>query len=353
MILAVAAIVLGGPAAPGVPASGSDSAVPITGAATADAMAVRQVGTTTPAASPQGRIRAAFYYPWFPETWGQQPASPFTNYVPSAGSYSSDDLATVRSQIAEMQYGGITLGIASWFGQGTITDRHWRSLIDAAAGTGFAWAPYFEAEGVSNPTAEQLADDLHYLLTTYSGRGSALAAIAGAGMLVFVYNADDTTTAAGCATVTRWRQAQELLASTYGESVFVDLKVFPGYTSCADDPSIGAWHQYGPSSASHDFSRAPGGGAFSISPGFWKSGTAYGAAPFLARDAARWASDVAAMNASPARWQLVTTFDEWGEGTAIESSSGCRVAVPAGVLCAWNGGAHSDYLEALHAAPVP
>jgi hypothetical protein len=69
-------------------------------------------------------IRAAVYYPWFPQAWNQQGQNPFTSYRPSRGSYSTD-VATVRAQIADMQYGRISVGIASWFGPGTTTDSHW------------------------------------------------------------------------------------------------------------------------------------------------------------------------------------------------------------------------------------
>ena len=168
-----------------------------------------------------------------------------------------------------------------------------------------------------------IAANLHYLHRTYGG-GSALAMLPGKRMLVFVYNADDLDTAHGCATVTRWKQAKHLLRQQYAETIYVDLKVFPGYATCAGDASVDGWHQYGPASAVQDFSKAPGDGSYAISPGFWKAGMAYGTAPFLARDRARWQSNIAAMNASGAKWQLITTYNEWGEGTAIESSSGCR-----------------------------
>ena len=61
------------------------------------------------------------------------------------------------------------VGIASWFGRGKATDGHWPALMQAAQGTGFAWAPYYEPEGVSDPSPQQIADDLHYLWTTYRG----------------------------------------------------------------------------------------------------------------------------------------------------------------------------------------
>jgi hypothetical protein len=295
-------------------------------------------------------IRAAFYYPWFPEAWNQQGQNPFTNYSPARGFYSIT-VATVAAQITDMQYGGITVGIASWFGQGSTTDKHWPALMQAARGTGFTWAPYYEPEGISDPTPQQIAGDLHYLKATYGGPGSALADLPGQGMPVFVYNSD-TTTAQGCATVSRWNQARQILQQQYGESVYIDLKVFPGYATCAGTPGINGWHQYGPASANQNFANAPGDGSYSISPGYWKSGAPYGAAPFLARDRARWQASIASMNASGARWQLITTYNEWGEGTAVESSAGCRSPAPAGAYCDWSGAnGVSDFITDLHNAP--
>ncbi|WDZ87046.1 hypothetical protein [Micromonospora cathayae] len=295
-------------------------------------------------------VRAAFYYPWFPEAWRQQGLDPFTNYRPTRGLYSVDE-ATVRQQVAEMREGWITLGVASWFGRGTTTDRHWPALMAGARDTGFGWAPYYEPEGTSDPTVSRLVDDLHYLRTTYGGARSPLTVLPGGAMLVFVYNANDLTTAAGCDTVNRWNAARDRLLAQYGEGLHVVLKVFPGYRTCAGTARIDGWHQYGPASPEADFSAAPGEGAYTVSPGFWKAGLPYGRAPFLSRNRDRWRSSVARMNASTARWQLVTTWNEWGEGTAIEASSGCRTPTPAGTLCDWSGDGISGYVADLRAVP--
>lgn len=297
-------------------------------------------------------IRAAFYYPWFPQGWNQHGQNPFTSYSPTRGLYSTD-VGTVRAQIADMQYAGISVGIASWFGQGATTDAHWPALMQAAEGTGFGWAPYYEPEGVSDPAPQKIADDLHDLWASYSVGNSGLLYLSGKGMAVFVYNADDPTTTKGCDTVRRWSQARQLLRDQHGESVYVDLKVFPGYASCPGASSIDGWHQYGPASADHNFAAAPGDGAYSISPGYWKSGATYGAAPFLARDRARWQASIASMRASGAEWQLITTYNEWGEGTAIESSSGCRASAPLGTYCDWGGTDGSGFLTDLHDGSLP
>jgi hypothetical protein len=303
--------------------------------------------------SPLGAIRAAFYYPWFPEAWNQSGQNPFTNYLPSRGFYTTD-VPTVTAQIADMQYGGITMGIASWWGQGTITDKRWPTLMQAARGTGFTWAPYYEPNSPDDKAPQNIADNLHFIMATYGGPGSALANLPGQGMPVFVYNADDVTTADGCLSVTRWNQVQQIMQQQFGQQIYVDLKVFPGFTTCPGASGIEGWHQYGPDTGDNNFAQTPTDGAYTISPGFWKSGVPFGTGTFLARDLGRWQASVAAMNASGAKWQLITTYNEWGEGTAIESSSGCRSPAPAGALCDWSAGnTVSAYIMALHNAPPP
>jgi hypothetical protein len=126
---------------------------------------------TTPAVT-----RAALYYPWFPDAWAQQALNPFTNYVPTRRYYSTD-VATVSAQIRDLRYAGVTLGVASWFGQTSNTEKHWPAIMQAARGTGFALAPYYEKESTSDPTPQQIVDDLHYLRSTYGGPGSALASL--------------------------------------------------------------------------------------------------------------------------------------------------------------------------------
>jgi hypothetical protein len=55
----------------------------------------------------------------------------------------------------------------------------------------------------------------------------------------------------------------------------------------------------------------------------------------------RFQADLARQVASGARWQLVTTFNEWGEGTAVEPSR------------EWESeSGHGTYLDALRAAYV-
>jgi len=272
---------------------------------------------TAGGADPQPRfpIRAAFYYPWFPEAWDQQGYDPFTYYHPSLGFYDSGEPSVISSHIDAMLYGHIEAGISSWWGQGSPTDLRFPLLLEAARRTSFRWAIYYEPEGYGDPTVEQIRNDLTYIKQRYGSHPSYLRV--DGRFVVFVYNADD----ADCAVADRWKQANTVGA-------YVVLKVFGGYRECASQPD--GWHQYGPAVAEDDQSPF----SFTISPGFWKRGEPY---PRLYRDPIRWEQDIRNMVASRARFQLITTFNEWGEGTAVESAH------------EWSThSGYGAYLDALH-----
>ena len=243
-------------------------------------------------------IRAAFYYPWFPEAWKQQGFDPFTKYHPALGFYDSSSTAVIQSHIASMQAAGLTAGISSWWGQGTPTDGRVGALL-ANAGS-FRWALYYEMEGTTDPSAAQIHADLAYIVAKY-GAQTAYLRVDGR-PVVFAYGGDKD----GCGMADRWK------AANAGINAYIDLKVFAGYRACPSQPD--SWHQYSPAFARVD----QRGYSFVISPGFNKRSEA---APRLPRDLARWVTDVAAMKASGEPWQLVTTFSEWGEGTMVEAST--------------------------------
>jgi hypothetical protein len=259
-------------------------------------------------------IRAAFYYPWFPEAWKQQGYDPFTHYHPLLGFYDSSDIKVIHQHIQEMLYGGITAGISSWWGPGTPTDGRVQELLDAASGSGFRWALYYEKEGVGNPSPNEISNDLVYIRDHYSVSPNYLK-IDGR-FVVFVYGEPNDD----CGMSDRWKQGNTVNA-------YIVLKIFPKYANCPNQPD--GWHQYSPAGASVDRSLS-----YTISPGFWKQGES---TPRLARDLNRWYSDIQAMIASGAKFQLITTFNEWGEGSAIEPAQ--EWSSPSG---------YGAYLDALH-----
>jgi hypothetical protein len=285
------------------------------------------VDTPTPAASSSSSsststgndltfpIRAAFYYTWFPESWDQSGLNPYSHYQPTLGYYSEDDPAVIAQHIAAMQYGKIQAGIASWWGQGHYTDQRVPALLKAGEEMGFRWSLYVESEGYGDPSVDSIRSDLEYIRDHYAS-SPAFLKIDGR-FVVFVY-ADRND---GCGMASRWAQANTVGA-------YLVLKVFSGYRTCPDQPDT--WHQYAPDLAQ----KQVGSNSFTISPGFWKADDPD---PRLQRDIERWNADVRAMVASQSRFHLVTTFNEWGEGSSIESASGWESTSGYGL-----------YLDALH-----
>jgi hypothetical protein len=263
-------------------------------------------------------IRAAFYYAWYPEAWFRYPVLPYSRFRPSLDLYSAGDARIVRTHTVGMLYGNLDAGIYSWWGRDGYppTDGRFGRYLAAARATPLRWAIYYEREGYSNPSVETIRSDLEYIRDTYAGKPAYLKV--DGRFVVYVYgDADD-----GCdSTAARWRKANTVGA-------YVVLKAFAGFRACSAQPD--AWHQY--SAALPQYDLAPD--SFMIAPGFAESGER---AARLERDPLRWRTDVTAMVASNAHWQLVLTFNEWPEGTSIESAR--EWASPSG---------YGSYLDALH-----
>ncbi len=290
------------------------AATPQTGAS---ATAATHASITLPA-------RGAFYYPWYPENWTQSGVYPASHYKPSAGYYQTGDV--LSRQVNDMLYGGFRFTVSSWWGQGSTADARFSSLLSAANGTSLRVVPYYEAEGNAisrvpgspNPSAGQITQDLNYLSAHYTADPNYLW-IGGKPALFVFGDAGD-----GCGAAARWAAANEAAAQHF----YLVLKVFAGYSTCGSQPSN--WHQYGPAVAED----SQGAHSFTISPGFYKYSES---SPRLARDPNRWVRDIHDMNCSAAALRLVTTYNEWLEGTSIESGT------------TWlSSTGHGAYLDALH-----
>jgi hypothetical protein len=262
-------------------------------------------------------IRAAFYYPWYPEAWTQHGLFPYTKYRPSAGFYNSADARTIARHLAEMRYAHIQAGIVSWWGIGHVTDTRFAQILRTtdARRSGIRWAVYYEREAATNPSVQDLNGDLRYIADHYASDPAYLRV--GGRFVVFVYaGAHDD-----CGMVDRWKAANTVNA-------YVVLKVFSGYRKCSNQPD--GWHQYAPAkSFDHQ-----GAYSVSISPGFFKAGEA---APRLHRSLPAWRRAIRQLVGSHVAFKLITTFNEWGEGTAVE---------PARQWATRSG--FGAYLDALH-----
>ena len=316
--------------------SGNASIVSDTAAASGKAVRFGQANTSLP-------VRAMFYYPWFPEAWNQQGFNPFTNYTPTAGNYSSTDSAIITKHIDDMVYAGMNSAIFSWWGQGSKEDNRFQPFLDATGSKPLKWALYYECEGNGSggtcgtvggpsPSSANITSDLSYIKTKYANNSNYLKI--NSKPVIFVYG-DGTDS---CATATNWKNANA------NQGFYIVLKVFGGYSTCADQPDN--WHQYGPASAED----VQGTHSISISPGYWKKGCPSGGGvctqgdtqPYLARDLARWSTNVTDLKNSSAQLQLITTYNEWGEGSSVESANG---TLPAG----WQSASgHGQFIDTLH-----
>jgi hypothetical protein len=248
-----------------------------------------------PAAAPAAAARpitAAFYYAWYPETW-----KPTPHAMPSLHRYRSADTAVIRTHLRELRRARIDAAIVSWWGIHDRSDQRFRHLMQVARRlrSPERFAIYYEPEGQGDPSVARLQADIAHVLALAR---SPMYLRVGRKPVVFAFS----TAADGCGMATRWKRAA-------AGRVYYVLKVFPGYRRCADQPS--SWHQYAPVNAQV---LVPGQ-SFTVSPGFFNAREPRAR---LARDITRFRRSVRAMNAAHVKWRLVTTFNEWGEGTAIE-----------------------------------
>jgi RNA polymerase sigma factor (sigma-70 family) len=254
-------------------------------------------------------VRAAFYYPWYPDNF----APGDTHYTPSAGYYSVDNPSTVDRQIQDMQYGGLDAAIVSWWGQGTREDKRMPLLMQEAAKLDFSMTVYYEQQGYSDPSLTQITNDLVYL-RKYSSQTAWLHIDNLPVIFVFGDGSEN------CATAAKWVQAAQIT------HYYVNLKVFGGYRSCAEQPQ--GWHQY------EDQLDIQAGYSAVASPGFWKYNEA---TPEVSRAPAAFQQEVTSVAESNAPFQLIVSYNEWGEGTAVESAT------------AWpSASGHGVYMDILH-----
>jgi hypothetical protein len=244
------------------------------------------------AAAVPSPIRAAFYYPWFPETenWA-------SHWTPALAKYNSSNRTVLAAHVAQARYAGLDAFISSYWGRTSLTGARLPLLLDAARAQGFRVAAYYEPESLTTPPSpSQLAADLDalYALTT-----DVAWLRVNSKPVLFVYN---TGARGSCTEVSR------LLNAGAGR-FYLDLKVFSGYRTCASQPD--SWHQYGPAVRydQQDLYSA------TVSPGFWKFNEASSRLP---RDPDAFSTALNRQVASGAKWQLVTSFNEWGEGTSVE-----------------------------------
>lgn len=274
-------------------------------------------GPAADTSQPSFPIRATFYYAWYPEAWTRYGTFPYSKFRPTLSFYTADDGTIVRAHTDAMRYAHLDAGIYSWWGPSGYppTDERFQRYLAAARTTPFRWAIYYEREGYDDPSVEKIRSDLEYVRDRYASQPSYLKV--DGRFVVFVY----ANGADGCGTARRWAEANTLGA-------YVVLSGFGGWATCPWQPQ--AWHQYSATLPEYAFSPT----SFMISPGFDEASAR---SPVFGRSLDLWRRSIADMVASNAPWQLVISFNEWPEGTSIESGGD------------WGSSSgYGAYLDALH-----
>jgi glycoprotein endo-alpha-1,2-mannosidase len=145
------------------------------------ALAAPTVLPIAPAVAARPRIGKqvlTFYYPWYanPTTsgrwahWqgpdGEAPRqSPTVNH-PTLGMYDSHDPALVAAHARELSRAGVTGVIVSWWGKGSFEDAALPRILDALHAVGIATTVYLESQKAGEAGA---ASDIAHVLDSYAG----------------------------------------------------------------------------------------------------------------------------------------------------------------------------------------
>ncbi len=298
---------------------------------------------TVPPASVERRV-LAFYYPWYgiPEGpggagrtvhWGKIDAAnkdiAASTHYPTLGAYDSHDPAVIDQHCRWAKAAHIDTLIVSWWGHGDYTDRAMPKILDGCKQNGLQACIYYET--VPKPkTAEAAAKDIIKVLEKY-GSHEAHLKVDGK-PVVFIYGR-----AVGELGLTGWLEAVKLIKAGYkgGAVVIGDqfsygaARVFDGvhtYNTAGSlkGLSLDGLEKWAPGTYGSWVQLANQAGKIStitVIPGYDDTKIRK---PGLAVDRfdgelyrTEWRH---AIEADP-HWVLVTTFNEWHEGSEIEPST--------------------------------
>jgi len=237
-------------------------------------------------------VRAAFYQLHFPEEWSTHDES-------LLGHYLSEDPSVMAAHFNALAYGNITAGIVVWDGRQGLADLRMEKLLMNTRSHLFRWSVEHVGEGVGNPAVGALTEDLARIraLLTESPHGWR---VEGRPVLFVRSSPNDS-----CELLNRWARA-----NTEEPVLQLVVQVFEGWEACNRDLPY-SWY---PREATTGLSWVAGFSAV-IRPGIWPQ---HSEQETLARDSGRFETDLEAMKASGVKLQLIRSFNDWEQGTAVE-----------------------------------
>ena len=285
-----------------------------------------QIVPAPSASSIGGQKVLAFYYPWYGSPdgpsgqwvhWNPNRANRDSTHVPAAGYYDSLDPETVRRHIREAKAAGIDGFISSWWGPSTFEDRALSVLLDVAEEEGFLVTIYYEDAQVYS----QIVTDVSTIVSRYAV-SPAFLAVDGRPVIFFYVRVTAKFN------LSEWERVFSALDDR-GKGIFAladsldpeFLTVFQGlhtYNPVAVPLETTA-EQYRSASLA---ARIRGGlFAATVLPGYQEAVPRFGSPAAGRSDGGTYRTYWAVARACKPHWVLITSFNEWHEGSEIEPSA--------------------------------
>jgi len=279
-----------------------------------------------PGASFGGQLVLAFYYPWYGTPsgpsgewvhWSPHLSHYDSAHVPAYGLYDSNDPETVRRHIREAKAAGIDGFIVSWWGRNTFEDRAFDVLAQVAQEEDFLLTIYYEIA----QTTVDVVTDLTVFLTRHAG-SSALLHVDGRPVVFFYVRVMHTFS------LDQWQAIFDQL-DALGRAVF---SVADGLNTTYLDVFDGI-HIYNPVNMTPQESEAqyvPASllarakerlFAATVLPGYDEKYRDPNRLYVDRENGETYRAYWAAARTSEPHWVLITSYNEWHEGSEIEPST--------------------------------
>lgn len=265
----------------------------------------------------------AFYYPWYGRPdgpakrwvhWNPRTERHDSTHTPRLGWYDSNDERTIEQHIRWAKEAGIDGFIISWWGKGTYEDRTVMKILDRCRALDFLGTLYYE----SCRDADQLRKDLEYVLDRY-GRHEAFLKVRGR-PVIFIYSR----------VTARFRPGEfgavfQALRETGRDGFYVADSLDEKFLQSFD-----GLHTYNPATdqverVEAEYRRA--GSACrrrkrlfcaTVLPGYDDTVIRRPGLKIARKDGRLYERYWKAARRSRADWVLITSFNEWHEGSEIE-----------------------------------
>ena len=301
------------------------------------------------------RLVLAFYYPWYDlDSW----SSPVLEDHPLIP-HSSGDVQAITRHVNWAQQYGIHGFISSWWGSGNYRDANFAKLLTAAQGTDFKATIYFETLGERFRTAQDVVNQLEYVLDSYSGHPNFLRYRGRP--VIFLYAVENVARNPGQTPLQSWQAILDQIRADGYDVMWLGQTFDPSYLEVFD--GLHAYGFYAPDMPevyasvsgqvrSYQFLRPPNpptlggmggnpptlggtggsppelGGrgerkiwAPAVMPGYDDDLLGRPGSWYLDRaDGAAYGFTFQAAIQSQADWIVITSFNEWWEHTHIEPS---------------------------------